>query len=399
MAGAASVARATPDHPPLARRRGIGAAEKAARMNPVPAALANQLTLCVEGVSKDYGSQAVLDQVSLSVGAGEFLTLLGPSGSGKTTLLMMIAGFTEPTRGRILLGERDISRIAPEERGFGMVFQGYALFPHMTVAENVSFPLRIRRMAKLEIGERVERALAMVQLAGLSHRRPRELSGGQQQRVALARALVFEPRVLLLDEPLGALDRKMRVEMQMELKRLHRQVGASFLYVTHDQDEALSMSDRIAVLSGGRLMQVDTPQRIYARPATRFVAEFLGESNFLAGKVLRADASGLLYEAEGRTFQQAVAADPRRAGDAVTVALRPENIRLTVRQPAEGNAMPVRVVDWNYFGSRIKGTLRTPAGNTLIVNVAPGEPGTAAAEGSELWAGWSADASVPVDGM
>jgi putative spermidine/putrescine transport system ATP-binding protein len=388
MAGAARIARATHNEGTAVARRAV-AQRAATRMT------AERPVLAVEAVSKSYGVQTVLDQVSLTVAAGEFLTLLGPSGSGKTTLLMMIAGFTEPTRGRIMLGERDISRIPPEDRGFGMVFQGYALFPHMTVAENVSFPLRIRRMARAEIESRVERALDMVQLLGLAQRRPRELSGGQQQRVALARALVFEPRLLLLDEPLGALDRKLRVEMQMELKELHRRIGASFIYVTHDQDEALSMSDRIAVLSGGRLMQVDGPQRIYARPATRFVAEFLGESNFLTGRVVGAEGTGFIYEAEGRSFLQANAGTEVNRGESVTVALRPESIRLSGHRP-QGNALPVRVIDWSYFGSRSKGTLKTASGNRLIVNIAAGEPAAAAEPGSELWASWSADASVPV---
>ena len=388
MAGAARIARATHHEGTAVARRAV-AQTVATRMT------AERPVLAVEAVSKSYGVQTVLDQVSLTVAAGEFLTLLGPSGSGKTTLLMMIAGFTEPTRGRIMLGERDISRIPPEDRGFGMVFQGYALFPHMTVAENVSFPLRIRRMARAEIESRVERALDMVQLLGLAQRRPRELSGGQQQRVALARALVFEPRLLLLDEPLGALDRKLRVEMQMELKELHRRIGASFIYVTHDQDEALSMSDRIAVLSGGRLMQVDSPQRIYARPATRFVAEFLGESNFLTGRVVGAEGTGFIYEAEGRSFLQANAGSDVNRSEAVTIALRPESIRLSRHRP-QGNALPVRVIDWSYFGSRSKGTLKTASGNRLIVNIAAGELAAAAESGSELWASWSADASVPV---
>ncbi|MGE4252567.1 MAG: ABC transporter ATP-binding protein [Parvibaculaceae bacterium] len=397
MAGAASVARSKHDQRLIAASRAAGP-QTGIRMSAGLQSPADAASLAMHEVSKSYAALAVLDKVSLIVAPGEFLTLLGPSGSGKTTLLMMIAGFTEPTSGRIMLGARDISRMPPEGRGFGMVFQGYALFPHMTVAENVSFPLRIRRLAKPEIRDRVARALDMVQLAGLSDRRPRQLSGGQQQRVALARALVFEPKLLLLDEPLGALDRKLRVEMQAELKRLHRRIGASFIYVTHDQDEALSMSDRIAVLNGGRLTQVDVPERIYARPATRFVAEFLGESNFLCGTVVRSDGSGFLYEAEGRSLVQSGGATAVRPGEAVMIALRPENIRVSPDQPPNGNALPTRVIDWSYFGSRIKGTLRTAMGSTLTVSIAAGELKTPAPEGSELWASWNADASVPVTG-
>lgn len=353
--------------------------------------------LAVRDASKIYGALTVLDKASVDIHRGEFLTLLGPSGSGKTTLLMMIAGFVEPTAGSIMLGDRDISRIPPEARGFGMVFQGYALFPHMTVAENVSFPLRIRRMGSADIRERVTRTLDMVQLTHLADRRPRQLSGGQQQRVALARALVFEPGLLLLDEPLGALDRKLRVDMQLELKQLHEKLGTSFIYVTHDQEEALSMSDRIAVLHRGRLAQVDTPGRIYERPKTRFVADFLGESNFFTGKVTRARAGGFIYEAEGAEFLHSGQADVVTIGETVLIALRPENIQLSRSRPAGGNALPVRVAHWSYFGSRIKGVLRTVLGNEIIVNLAAGDLDAPMLEGHELWAVWEAKASVPVD--
>lgn len=401
MAGALSMRQAHPDSglPSVALGPDAGRNERVGLpwMTPRPDAAAAAPFLAVRDASKRYGALTVLDKVSVDIHKGEFLTLLGPSGSGKTTLLMMIAGFVEPTAGRIMLGDRDISRIPPEARGFGMVFQGYALFPHMSVAENVSFPLRIRRMGSADIRERVARALDMVQLTHLAERRPRQLSGGQQQRVALARALVFEPELLLLDEPLGALDRKLRVDMQLELKQLHQRLGTSFVYVTHDQEEALSMSDRIAVLHRGRLAQVDTPGRIYERPTTRFVADFLGESNFLEGKVTRAAAAGFFYEAEGAEHLHSGPPDAVAVGAPVLIALRPEHIRLSRSRPAEGNALPVRVAHWSYFGSRIKGVLRTTLGNEITVNLAAGDFDAPMTEGGELWAAWKPEASVPVN--
>ena len=237
--------------------------------------------LSLRNVTRRYGEAAAVADVSLEVGRGEFLTLLGPSGSGKTTLLMMIAGFVEPSAGQVLLDGRDITALPPEKRSFGMVFQGYALFPQMTVAENVAFPLRVRRIGRAERESRVRATLDLVQLGRFAERRPHQLSGGQQQRVALARALVFDPALLLLDEPLSALDKKLRAELQDELKALHRRVGRTFINVTHDQEEALSLSDRIAILNHGRLIQQGSPAELYERPATRFVAGFLGEANRL----------------------------------------------------------------------------------------------------------------------
>ncbi|MBM3524592.1 MAG: ABC transporter ATP-binding protein, partial [Alphaproteobacteria bacterium] len=252
----------------------------------------NAHNLHIRNLVKRYGSVAAVDDVTFTVERGRFVTLLGPSGSGKTTVLMAIAGFVEPTSGRILVGERDITDLPPEKRNFGMVFQGYALFPHLTVAENVAFPLRVRKIGASETTERVKRALDLVQLGTLGERLPRQLSGGQQQRVALARALVFEPELLLLDEPLSALDKKLRAELQWELKALHQRVGLTFIYVTHDQDEALSMSDEIAILRDGKIVQSGGPGELYDKPRSRFVADFLGKSNFITGVVEHADAAG-----------------------------------------------------------------------------------------------------------
>ena len=244
-------------------------------------ARAVSLPITVRQVSKAYGPVRALDQIDLEVRSGEFLTLLGPSGSGKTTLLMVLAGFTRPDFGSLKFGDAEVIRLAPHKRDVGMVFQSYALFPHMNVGANIAFPLKLRGVSGVEAARRVEQALETVQLAGYAARRVDQLSGGQRQRVALARAIVFEPRILLMDEPLSALDKQLRERMQIELRRLHEQLGMTTVYVTHDQREALTMSDRIAVIHHGRIMQLDTPRRLYERPANRFVAEFIGESAFL----------------------------------------------------------------------------------------------------------------------
>ncbi|MFB9980787.1 ABC transporter ATP-binding protein [Mesorhizobium kowhaii] len=251
--------------------------------------------ITIDSVRKAYGSFVALDDVSLDIRAGEFLTLLGPSGSGKTTMLMALAGFVRPDRGKLLLGDRDITRLAPNKRDIGIVFQNYALFPHMNVLANVEYPLALRKTPKAEARQRALGALARVKLEGLSERNIAALSGGQRQRVALARAIVFEPRVMLMDEPLSALDKNLRETMQHEIRRLHDDLGVTTIYVTHDQREALTMSDRVAVMNSGRIEQIDPPQRIYDRPSTRFVAEFMGEANIMAPGAVRkiggADAS------------------------------------------------------------------------------------------------------------
>src|SRR6187200_1299840 len=239
------------------------------------------LPIAVRELTKAYGAVHALDHVELDVKSGEFLTLLGPSGSGKTTLLMVLAGFVRPDSGSIRFGTQEVVRLAPHKRNLGMVFQNYALFPHMNVAANIAFPLKLRGIVSREIARRVEEALELVQLGGYGERHIDQLSGGQRQRVALARAIVFEPRIVLMDEPLSALDKQLREAMQLELRRLHERLGTTTIYVTHDQREALTMSDRIAVINGGRIVQLGTPRDIYDYPATRFVAEFIGESSFL----------------------------------------------------------------------------------------------------------------------
>jgi putative spermidine/putrescine transport system ATP-binding protein len=252
-------------------------------------------------VSKRYGATAAVQGVSLSVAEGEFISLLGPSGSGKTTTLMMIAGFETVSGGHIRLGGTTVEDLPPHERNIGMMFQNYALFPHMTVAQNIGFPLKVRRRPKPEIKAAVERYLEMVGLSAHADKRPAQLSGGQQQRVALARALVFEPRLLLLDEPLSALDKNLREQMQQELRRIHRQVGVTTLYVTHDQGEAMMLSDRIAVFNQGRIEQIGRPDEIYERPATRFTASFIGDSNIIAGT--RGETADILLTADGSALR------------------------------------------------------------------------------------------------
>jgi len=293
----------------------------------------------LEAISKHYGAFKAADTVDLAVAQGEFVTILGPSGSGKTTLLSLIAGLNQPTSGRILIGGRDVTGSPPQQRNVGLVFQSYALFPHMSVFDNVAFPLRVRKTPAEALRAKVMAALELVQLQGLAGRRPAQLSGGQQQRVALARAFVFEPDILLLDEPLGALDRKLREELQVELKQLQRRLGVTTILVTHDQEEALSLSDRVMVLDRGQVQQIAAPQEAYLRPANRFVADFLGIANFV-------------QLADGREG-----------------VIRPERIRV-----AKSGGVPARVVEAVYLGQTIRYHL--DAGGAGFVAAAPfvGEP-------------------------
>ncbi|MCC6469489.1 MAG: ABC transporter ATP-binding protein [Alphaproteobacteria bacterium] len=290
------------------------------------------LPIVVRQVTKTYGTVHALDHVDLDIHSGEFLTLLGPSGSGKTTLLMVLAGFTRPDHGSLKFGDTEVIRLAPHKRDVGMVFQNYALFPHMDVAANVAFPLRLRGVPKAEAARRVEQALEMVQLAGYGGRRVDQLSGGQRQRVALARAIVFEPRILLMDEPLSALDKQLREHMQIELRRLHEKLGMTTVYVTHDQREALTMSDRVAVINRGRIMQLDAPRRLYERPANRFVAEFIGESTFLP--VEYRDGA---YAYAGRRLNLASGSVPDGTPPSgrCLLMLRPERLRILDREPTD----------------------------------------------------------------
>jgi putative spermidine/putrescine transport system ATP-binding protein len=308
------------------------------------------------GVQKTYdGVELVVRHLDLDIRAGEFLTLLGPSGSGKTTTLMMLAGFESPTAGEIELAGRPITRTPPHRRHFGMVFQNYALFPHMTVAQNVAYPLSVRKASKQEQAERVARALDMVRLQGMADRHPAQLSGGQQQRVALARALVFEPQLVLMDEPLGALDKQLREHMQIELKELHRQLGVTFVYVTHDQGEALTMSDRVAVFNDGAIQQIDPVERMYETPANRFVAGFIGDSTFLKGTVRAADDErcGIVLP-DGRVITGANV-NGSAVGAQVEAGIRPERIVLHAAAPADrSNVLQARVSGVIYYGDHLR---------------------------------------------
>jgi spermidine/putrescine transport system ATP-binding protein len=321
-------------------------------------------------VSKRFGSVAVVEGVSLQIRPGEFFSLLGPSGCGKTTTLRIIAGFVQPDAGEVFIGGRRVTHLPPNERDVNMVFQHYALFPHLTVEQNVAFGLEIQKLPRAQIRKRVGWALELVRLCGLESRYPHQLSGGQQQRVALARALVTQPSVLLLDEPLGALDLKLRQEMQWELKRLQRELKITFLYVTHDQGEALTMSDRLAVMNHGRVLQVGTPQEIYERPATRFVADFIGESNFLEGRVVAKEGDRALVQIG--SLHVTVASDqPLTLDQWVTVAVRPERIRLC---PCSRSLWTGRVEELIYSGKETRYRVRISPDVTLIVS-SPGTKG------------------------
>ncbi|RWE19297.1 MAG: ABC transporter ATP-binding protein [Mesorhizobium sp.] len=313
-------------------------------------------SVAVRRLVKRYGSVTAVENVSVDVKPGEFLSLLGPSGSGKTTLLMMIAGFELPTEGFIEVGPMEVTHVAPNRRNVGMVFQKYALFPHMTVNDNVAFPLRMRKVERAQMQRRVREALTMVQLEDYGSRMPSQLSGGQQQRVALARALVFEPPVLLMDEPLGALDKKLREQLQIEIKTLQQRLGVTVIYVTHDQEEALTMSDRIAVMDKGRIAQIGSPTSLYSEPASPFVADFIGKMNFLSVEYLGSEKTGHQIRVAG-TSQLSVTrplnghAFELSPGMSLRAAIRPENISLTSRGTGGANAVPGTVDTSIYLGT------------------------------------------------
>ncbi len=325
-----------------------------------------EIELSARGIGKTFGAFRALADVSLDIERGEFLTLLGPSGSGKTTLLMILAGFQAPSEGRLLSAGADITARPAEARDFGMVFQGYALFPHMSVAANIAFPLRVRRLPARDINRRVAEMVARVGLAGHADKLPAKLSGGQQQRVALARALIFAPRVLLLDEPFSALDKSLREQMQVEVKRLHEETGTTFVFVTHDQSEALALSSRIAIFDHGRLLQIGHARQVYEQPANRFVAEFLGDINLFSLTDIAAADDGIGGRCEGDELRLRPAA-PIAGGRAI-LAVRPEHMTLA---PLPGqNALPAVVERRTYLGASTRLDLRTPGGAALTLTLA-----------------------------
>lgn len=327
--------------------------------------------VAVQGLVKRFGPVNAVDHVSLEVSSGEFLALLGPSGSGKTTILMAIAGFEYPDEGRILIGGEEVTWAPPNRRNLGMVFQRYTLFPHMSVLENIAFPLKMRGVGRAEREERARDALATVRLGQMGGRKPAQLSGGQQQRVAIARAIVYRPRVLLMDEPLSALDKNLREEMQIEIKHLQREIGITVIFVTHDQTEALTMADRVAVLDHGRLQQLGAPRELYEAPETVFVAGFVGETNFCEGRLARPAARGeaVMVALDGGGTMPAIAAQALPAGGRVRVALRPERLRVL---PADGEGGTARVTEAIYAGNATTLMLEGQGGQRLRARVPAG---------------------------
>ncbi|QRM57330.1 ABC transporter ATP-binding protein [Sinorhizobium sp. BG8] len=328
----------------------------------------SEVRIRFDAISKWYGPLCVVDSLDLEIAKGEFVSLLGPSGSGKTTLLMMLAGFEAPTKGRILVDGEPVDGLPSYKRDMGVVFQSYALFPHMSVARNVAFPLEMRGVGKAEIEDRVGRVLDMVQLSTMRDRWPAQLSGGQQQRVALARALVFEPRVVLMDEPLGALDKQLREQMQLDIRALHARLGLTIVFVTHDQSEALTMSDRIAVFNKGRIEQIGTPREIYDEPHTRFVAEFIGETNLAEGTIESVDGGHVRVALKRGGHVVAGLAGAMKTGQDVLLSIRPERIELRETAGRQDNSLTATVADCVYQGDHLRVQL-DGAGHDFVVRL------------------------------
>jgi spermidine/putrescine transport system ATP-binding protein len=351
-------------------------------------------------VTKRFGDYVAVDDACFDIAAGEFFSLLGPSGCGKTTTLRMIAGFEETTEGAVRLEGTDVSRTPPYKRNVNTVFQHYALFPHMSVWENVAFGPRSRKLSKAETAKRVDEMLAVVRLDDFARRKPAQLSGGQQQRVALARALVNYPSALLLDEPLGALDLKLRQVMQFELKRIQREVGITFVYVTHDQEEALTMSDRIAVMNGGRVEQIGTPVDIYARPASVFVAGFIGQANLWPCRVIgaaapTADGSAAFDVEVLGTGMASACGDVRiEIGGTATLMVRPERVRITTDEPTDAGAVRATVTDLTFQGPLVRLLLVAGDGSPIVAQLGHEVDLPLLRPGDEVWASWPTDASL-----
>jgi len=346
-------------------------------------------SVALSDLEKSYGGVTAVAGVSLDIRSGEFLTLLGPSGSGKTTTLMMVAGFEVPTAGDIAIDGQSVVATPPYRRNIGMVFQNYALFPHLTVAENIGFPLKQRGVPKDQRAKLVGEALELVHLPGYGGRYPRQLSGGQQQRVALARAIVFKPRLLLMDEPLGALDKQLRENLQLEMRRLHADLGITFIYVTHDQEEALTMSDRIAVMNDGLVAQVGRPEELYDRPSNRFVASFIGESNFLPATVCGLEDGVVIADCLGARIRAVCPGSPA-AGDKVMLTTRPERLRFADNgcDPTH-NRLSVTVTEAVFAGERCRYLLQAGDGTSVVLK----EPSSAAIRrrmvGEQVEIAWS----------
>ncbi len=345
-----------------------------------------------ERITKSFdGRTEVVSDLDLTIQKGEFLTLLGPSGSGKTTCLLMLAGFEEPTSGTIRIDGRPMNQVPPRRRGIGMVFQNYALFPHMSVGENLAFPLEVRGLDPAARRERVGRALELVRLEGLEHRRPSQLSGGQQQRVAIARALVFEPELVLMDEPLGALDRRLREELQYEIRRIHSDLGVTVLYVTHDQNEAMVMSDRVAVFRAGRIEQAASPEALYEEPERSFVARFIGENNRLAGRVVGVQDDICDVDVGGRTVR-AFRVAPCGPGDPTTLSIRPERVAIAPAAGLYTNEFDARIEDITFLGDHLRLRVDVLGSSDFIVKIPNMVGHGAVIEGDRVRIGW-----IPTD--
>jgi len=356
----------------------------------------NEFDLEFRNVSKNFGEVSAVDDVSLQVRRGEFLSLLGPSGCGKTTSLRLVAGFERPTRGEIFLNAQPVGGVPAYRRNVNTVFQHYALFPHMNVVDNVAFGLRMKRLPPSQVAQRVESMLALVELPDVGSRFPHQLSGGQQQRIALARALVNEPTVLLLDEPLGALDLKVRRRMQQELKRIHREVGVTFIYVTHDQEEALTMSDRIAVMNRGRIEQLDTPSAIYERPSTKFVASFIGMTNVLTGTTEGHEDKSIVVRTVGGIVLRGVTTQSISKGEKVELTVRPEKVRLSMQAPTLAeNCLEGRVTEIVYLGASTEYYVALTSGSKLRVVAQNSIEGQTLADmGASVFVHWPARATL-----
>ena len=343
-------------------------------------------------VQKSYdGETLVVKSLNMDIARGEFLTMLGPSGSGKTTTLLMLAGFEVPTHGRIFLDGRPIDNMPPHKRDIGMVFQHYALFPHMTVEENLAFPLQVRKVGKPEIAARIKRALEMVRLGPYGKRRPGQLSGGQQQRVALARALVFDPKLVLMDEPLGALDKQLREQMQLEIKHIHAGLGVTVVYVTHDQSEALTMSDRIAVFNDGVIQQLASPADLYERPENAFVAQFIGENNRLQGQVTAMNGTTCQVQIDGSAAIRALAVNVGGVGQATTLSLRPERVKINPPVGSVPNIFNAEVRELIYLGDHVRTRVSVCGHEDFVVKLPNAEGSIQFEPGAKITVGWKTE--------